>query len=329
MFLNFNFIYIKHLNFFIIYYILMDVINQITTFLNNGLEYMNNNKYLSSVLGLFLVLYAALAAPKLPKSVTVWFDNTWFKLGFMFLIAYMATKDPSVAIISAVALLITLQTLSAQKTADALVNSVSNTVQSNLDSTVQAKVQLIKEKFTQELEEKEALADANMEAMRQAYEEDIKQIQEEAQQIVQTTVENLENLENSNPSMDDENMEDETIELFSEEENSNDLQEQEMDQPVSNKKTRFAPMAQEMSQEMSQGMSQEMSQEMSQGMSQGMASENNDVVFEIPAEVMAKAIDETARRSEVVSRSENNLCSGSAADELAGFDGFELAGATF
>ena len=79
---------------------------------NKMLGFVNNNKILSSVLGLFLVLYAAMAAPKLPKSVAKIFDNTLFKLGFMFMIGYLATKDPSTAIISAVGLMITLQTLS-------------------------------------------------------------------------------------------------------------------------------------------------------------------------------------------------------------------------
>jgi len=115
----------------------MEVVNKLTQVVNDGLEYVNSNRILSAVLGLFLVLYAALAAPKLPKSVTSWFDNTWFKLGFMFLIAYMATRDPSVAIISAVALLVTLQTLSAQKTAETVVK------------TVEAKVEGFRERFSE------------------------------------------------------------------------------------------------------------------------------------------------------------------------------------
>jgi hypothetical protein len=59
-----------------------------------------------------------MAAPKLPKSVAKIFDNTLFKLGFMFMIGYLATKDPSTAIISSVALMVTLQTLSSYETAE-------------------------------------------------------------------------------------------------------------------------------------------------------------------------------------------------------------------
>jgi len=96
---------------FFISYIIMESVN-------NMLDFVNNNKILSSVLGLFLVLYAAMAAPKLPKSVAKIFNNTYFKLGFMFMIGYLATKDPSTAIISAVGLLLTLQTLSSYEAAE-------------------------------------------------------------------------------------------------------------------------------------------------------------------------------------------------------------------
>jgi len=123
----------------------MEVVNKLTHGVTSGLEYLNNNRILSTVLGLFLVLYAALAAPKLPKSISSWFDNVWFKLGFMFLIAYMATRDPSVAIISAVALLVTLQTLSAQKTAESVVKSVQDKIEKfSQDKNVEVNVEDVK-----------------------------------------------------------------------------------------------------------------------------------------------------------------------------------------
>jgi len=101
----------------------MEGINTSSNMTNNSFEYLTNNKIISAMIGLFLALYAALAAPKLPKSITLWFDNFWFKLGFMFLIAYMSTKDAGIAIISAVALLVTLQTLSAHKTTDRVIQA--------------------------------------------------------------------------------------------------------------------------------------------------------------------------------------------------------------
>ena len=107
----------------------MEVLNDLTQIVSDILDYVSNNKILNPLLGLFLVLYASIAAPKLPKTVTIWFDNTWFKLGFMFLIAFMATKDQSVAIISSIALLVTLQSLSAQKTTDSVLQVIQNKIE--------------------------------------------------------------------------------------------------------------------------------------------------------------------------------------------------------
>jgi len=53
-----------------------------------------------------------LAAPKLPKSVAQIFGNKIFKMIFLFLVAYMASRNVSVAIIAAVALVISMQTFS-------------------------------------------------------------------------------------------------------------------------------------------------------------------------------------------------------------------------
>ena len=112
----------------------MDVINQVNGTLNQGLDIVNNNRIASTVLGLFLALYASLAAPNLPSSVTAIFKNNWFRLAFMFLIAYMATKDTSLAIITSVALLVTLLTLSAQETTSTVVKAVENKINANIEN---------------------------------------------------------------------------------------------------------------------------------------------------------------------------------------------------
>jgi hypothetical protein len=110
---------------------------QVPSMVNESLQILDN-KYISAMIGLFLALYAGLAAPKLPKYITIYFDNPMFKLGVMFLIAYMATKDPPVAIIASVALLVSLQTLSSQKTTDKVVKAVKskvNTIQSEVEKS--------------------------------------------------------------------------------------------------------------------------------------------------------------------------------------------------
>ena len=108
---------------------LSDTISETFSSFSQGDNMKTVVSVLSTVLALFLILYASLAAPKLPKSVSNVFDNVWFKLLFMFLIAYMATKDLPVAIISSIALLVTLQTLSAQRTTDVVVKEVKSNVE--------------------------------------------------------------------------------------------------------------------------------------------------------------------------------------------------------
>jgi hypothetical protein len=118
---------------------LSDLSEEFNKKVNSAMSIVDNNKIASTILCLFLVLYASLAAPKLPKSVTAIFKNFWFKLIFMFLIAYMATHNPAVAIISAVALLITLQTLQGQDTADQVINTVGKKVKENFQNFASAR----------------------------------------------------------------------------------------------------------------------------------------------------------------------------------------------
>jgi hypothetical protein len=113
---------------------LSDLSEEFNKKVNSAMSIVDNNKIASTILCLFLVLYASLAAPKLPNSVTAIFKNFWFKLIFMFLIAYMATHNPAVAIISAVALLITLQTLHGQDTVEQVINTVQNRVNENFQN---------------------------------------------------------------------------------------------------------------------------------------------------------------------------------------------------
>jgi hypothetical protein len=94
----------------------MDTVNNITSQIDSVLTTLDNNKIFSSALGLFLVLYGSLAAPKLPESVVVLFKNDIFKFLVIFMIAFMASKDSAVAIVATVGLLISLQTLSAYET---------------------------------------------------------------------------------------------------------------------------------------------------------------------------------------------------------------------
>lgn len=70
-----------------------------------------DNDYISAVMSIVLILYAGMAAPRLPENIAVWFDNMFVKLVMFFLIAYTGRRNPTVAAIAAVGLMVTLQTV--------------------------------------------------------------------------------------------------------------------------------------------------------------------------------------------------------------------------
>jgi len=88
----------------------MELLQRLVSPVEELLQVVDNNKILNSVLSLFLVLYAGLAAPKLPKKVSMLFNESWFKMIVLMLVVYMSTKDVSLAIITAVALVLSIQT---------------------------------------------------------------------------------------------------------------------------------------------------------------------------------------------------------------------------
>ena len=114
----------------------MDTVNDFSRSVDNFLKNVYSNKTANAVIGLFLVLYAGLAAPKLPRSVAKIFGNPVFKFVFLFLIAYMASRNISVAIIASVALAISMQTFSyhqATKKVQDVVEEEISKIQENSD----------------------------------------------------------------------------------------------------------------------------------------------------------------------------------------------------
>ena len=97
----FNYLYMEEVQ-----KVLMPLINPVEKVLNRGLD----NVYINTALKVFIGLYAAFAAPKLPPSLVNLMDNVLVRIGFAFIIVFMAVRDPSIAIMIAVAFIITLQT---------------------------------------------------------------------------------------------------------------------------------------------------------------------------------------------------------------------------
>ena len=87
------------------------VVKQFETILNRTLD----NVYISTGLKVFIGLYAAFAAPKIPATLVNLFDNILVRIGIAFVIVLMATKDASLALLTAVAFIMTLQTANQQR----------------------------------------------------------------------------------------------------------------------------------------------------------------------------------------------------------------------
>lgn len=110
----------------------MDVINQVTDNINKVVQnvegslnnvadttglssWLNQNVQKSSVLGtvvlVFIVLYAGVVAPKFPELMRPLADNTVAKVVFFMLLAYLGNTQPAVAIVAAVAFLMSMMYL--------------------------------------------------------------------------------------------------------------------------------------------------------------------------------------------------------------------------
>ena len=89
-------------------------IDSLNSSLRDSLSFLEN-EYVATALGIFLVLYASLAAPKLPSSVAKLFDSPLFRALLLFLIAYSANRNPAIALVATVGFILSLQTLNRYK----------------------------------------------------------------------------------------------------------------------------------------------------------------------------------------------------------------------
>lgn len=85
----------------------MDIVDKIYSTLHD-------NKYVSTILTTFLVVYASTAAPRLPGIIKILFNNPIFKVIFLGLIAYSVNRDPKLSVLLAVVFTVTLSLLDQQ-----------------------------------------------------------------------------------------------------------------------------------------------------------------------------------------------------------------------
>uniref|UniRef100_A0A6C0IYE2 Uncharacterized protein n=1 Tax=viral metagenome TaxID=1070528 RepID=A0A6C0IYE2_9ZZZZ len=82
--------------------------NSVVNNINTNLDRLFDNKSFTTVVSLLLALYAGLAAPALPNNVILFFDTLVGKVLMVFLIGYVASKNAQMAIMLAVAFVVTL-----------------------------------------------------------------------------------------------------------------------------------------------------------------------------------------------------------------------------
>jgi len=91
----------------------------LTSRLNQALA----NPNISAALTLFLVLYGGLAKPTLPDWLADLFDSAIFRFLVLSLIAFTATNNSQIALITALVFTITMNLLSERKTAETFLAS--------------------------------------------------------------------------------------------------------------------------------------------------------------------------------------------------------------
>lgn len=72
------------------------------------LQEVFDNKYVSTAITVALGLYAALLGPELPQFVKDLFNNTIFRIFILFIVVVRGNQDPKMAIMIAVAFVLTL-----------------------------------------------------------------------------------------------------------------------------------------------------------------------------------------------------------------------------
>jgi hypothetical protein len=81
-----------------------------------------DNKYVTTSITIILGLYAALLGPNLPPFVQKLFTNTIFRIIVLFLVVVSGNKDPKLAIMIAIAFVLTLDYIYAQQAKEAFRN---------------------------------------------------------------------------------------------------------------------------------------------------------------------------------------------------------------
>lgn len=85
-----------------------------------------DNQYVAGALTVFLIVYAGALAPKLPSRVIKMFDNVFAKMLMFFIIVFLSRKNATIALVAAIAMMVSIMALNKIKFNEEMMGVVSN-----------------------------------------------------------------------------------------------------------------------------------------------------------------------------------------------------------
>ena len=114
-------------------------------YIEDNLRTILENKIVSTIVKIILICYSVYIAPKLSNHLLVLFDNIFFKILIISLIFYIAIVEPVIAILLAIAFVLSIYTINNHKLKDLLNISIkqdkNETKQEYKDETEQDNIE--------------------------------------------------------------------------------------------------------------------------------------------------------------------------------------------
>jgi len=111
--------------------------------LKNYIDKLFENQTFITIFIITVSVFAAHIAPKLPKSILKMFNSNIVKIIFMAFIAYSATKNIGVSLVTSIALVIIMQSLRSLEYQEKFIDKITETTQVTSDSRVKLICQMI------------------------------------------------------------------------------------------------------------------------------------------------------------------------------------------
>lgn len=111
--------------------------------LKNYIDKLFENQTFITIFIITVSVFAAHIAPKLPKSILKMFNSNIIKIIFMAFIAYSATKNIGISLVTSIALLVIIQSLRSLENQEKFINKITETTQVTSNSRVKLIGQMI------------------------------------------------------------------------------------------------------------------------------------------------------------------------------------------